>query len=283
MTINTEFLRQLDSFNLIIKKKVTSNFTGERRTDAMGSGLIFRDYSNYVYGDDFKNIDWKVFGKTDKFYVKRYEEDRNLTVHIIIDFSGSMDFGSKIKKYEYASMIALGFSYISMKNNEKFVLSTFDDKLDFFRPSKGKQQVALILSYLNKKKAAGVSSFYDSLVKYKGLITSRSLIVIISDFFYDAQQIQNILHKYKRNKIVLIQVLDPIEKKLDFEGDYELVDLESDARLHTFVDPYLRKKYFEYLELHQNNIKRICGEVRANFYIAGSDENIFDVFYRILY
>lgn len=283
MTINTDFLRQLDSFSLVVKKRVTSSFTGERRAEAMGSGLIFRDYSNYVYGDDFKNIDWKVFGKTDKFYVKRYEEDRNLTVHIILDFSGSMDFGSKTKKYEYASMLGLGFSYIAMKNNEKFVLSTFDDKLDFFRPGKGRQQMASILSYLNKKKAAGVSSFYDSLVKYKGLVTSRSLIVFISDFFYDAQQIQNILHKYKRNKIVLIQVLDPIEKKLDFEGDYELVDLESDARMHTFVDPYLRKKYFEHLEGHQANIKRICGEVRADFYVAGSDESVFDVFYRILY
>src|SRR3989344_8933418 len=111
--IKTDFLRQLDSFTLVIKKRVTSSFTGERRANYVGSGLIFRDYSNYVYGDDFKNIDWRVFARTEKLYVKKYEEDRNLTVHIILDFSGSMDFGSKIKKYEYASMIALGFSYIA--------------------------------------------------------------------------------------------------------------------------------------------------------------------------
>ncbi len=281
--IRSDFLRQLDKFQLVIKKRVTSSFTGERRADTAGTGLIFRDYSNYVFGDDFRSIDWKAYAKTEKLYVKRYEEDRNLTVHIVIDFSGSMDFGNKLKKYEYASMIGLGFSYIALKNNEKFVLSTFDDKLEFFRPKKGAGQIASILAYLNKKQAVGVSSFEKSLIKYKELISARAMVVIVSDFFYDVQQIKGMLHRYKKNKIILIQVLDPLERKLNLEGDYELVDLESDARLHTFVDPYLRKKYFEELELHQAKIRDACGDVKADFYIVGSDENIFDVFYKILY
>ena len=108
--IRTDFLKQLDKFHLVIKKKITSSFVGERRAQVTGSGLIFSDYANYSQGDDFKHIDWKAYAKTEKLYVKRYEEDRNLTVHTVLDFSGSMDFGTKIKKYEYASMIALGFS-----------------------------------------------------------------------------------------------------------------------------------------------------------------------------
>lgn len=281
--IKTDFLKQLDKFNLVIKKKVTSSFTGGRKAETAGSGLIFRDYSNYVFGDDFKNIDWRAYAKTEKLYVKRYEEDRNLTVHIIVDYSGSMDFGSKLKKYEYASMIGLGFAYIALKNNEKFVFATFDDKLDFFKPRKGVRQIAAMLAYLNKKTAVGVSSFEKSLIKYRELINSRALIVFISDFFYDVEQIKNILHRYKKNKIILIQILDPIEKKLDFEGDFDLIDLESDVRMHTFVDPYLRKKYLEELQLHQIKVKSACGEIKADFHIVSSDENIFDVFYRVLY
>lgn len=283
MVIKTDFLQGLDKFSLIIKKKVTSSFTGDRKAETIGSGLIFRDYSNYEYGDDFKNIDWKIYGKTEKLYVKRYEEDRNLTVHIIVDFSGSMNFGNTIKKYEYASMLALGFGYVALKNNERFVLAAFDDKLDFFRPSKGKAQLASMLNYLNEKKPTGVSKFFESLIKYKQLIHSRSLLVIISDFFYDTQQIEQILHRYKKNKIILIQVLDSLEKNMNIEGDYNLVDLESDATLHTFIDPYLRKKYFEDLEKHQAHIRTICDEIKADFYVVGSDEQIFDVFYRILY
>ncbi len=281
--ISTDFLRQLDSFDLVIKKKVTSSFTGERRSDIVGSGLIFRDYVNYNFGDDFKNIDWKVYARSDRLYSKRYEEDRNLTVHIIVDFSGSMNFGRKIKKYEYSSMIALGFAYIALKNNENFVLSSFGDKLEFFRYKKGKKQIASILDYLNKKQASGVTNFYDSLISYKGLVNSRSLIVIISDFFYDLGQIESILNRFKKNKIMLIQVLDELERKFDMEGDYNLEDLESDSKLHTFVDPYLRKKYFEYLEKHQDSIKKVCNKLKVDFQIVDTGEDIFDVFYRILY
>ena len=123
--IETDFLHQLDKFSVIFKKKVTSSFTGERRTAMAGTGLLFRDHVAYGPGADFKHIDWKVYSRTDKLVVKRFEEDRNLTVHVLVDFSGSMNFGSKLKKYEYASMIGLGFVYIALKNNEKFVLSTF--------------------------------------------------------------------------------------------------------------------------------------------------------------
>ena len=134
---------------LVINKKITSSFVGERRSESAGSGLIFKDHSPYVFGDDFKHIDWKVYAKTDKLFVKRYEEDRNLTVHIVIDFSGSMDFGSKVKKFEYASMIGLGFAHIALRNNEKFVLTTFDDKLDFFRAKKPLELAVLRSLYLS--------------------------------------------------------------------------------------------------------------------------------------
>ncbi len=280
--INTDFLRQLEKFNLVIRKKVASSFTGERRADIGGSGLIFRDYSNYQYGDDFKNIDWKAYARTEKFYVKRYEEDRNLTIHILLDLSGSMDFGSKIKKYEFGAMIALGFSYIAMKNNEKFVLSTFDDKLEFFKPQKGKHQLASILEYLNSKQAKGVSSFEKSLLSYRSLINSKAMVIIISDFFYSPEEIKNILHRYKGNKIKLIQTLDYLENNMNLEGDYNLIDLESDARMRTFIDPFLRKQYFEKLNAHNAMIVEACNSVKADFFKVTNDENIFDVFYRIL-
>ena len=282
MVIQTDFLRQLNKFNLVIHKRVASSFTGERRADYTGSGLIFKDYSNYAPGDDFKHIDWTVYGKTEKLYVKRYEEDRNLTVHILLDISGSMNFGTKIKKYEFASMIALGFSYIAMKNNEKFVLSTFDDKLEFFKPKKGGRQLAAILDYLNKKTAKGVSSFEQSLISYKKLVNSRAMIVIISDFFYDIEQIRTILHKYKNNKIKLIQVLDLVERKMNLEGEYNLVDLENDNKMHTYIDPLVRQEYLKKLEEHNAKIISVCAEIKADFYSVDNSENIFDIFYRIL-
>jgi len=282
MTINADFIKHLEKFDIIIKKKIASSFIGERRSERTGSGLVFSDYANYSFGDDFKHIDWKVYGRTDRLFVKRFEEDRNLTVHLIVDFSGSMNFGSSIKKFEYASMVALGFSYIALRNNEKFVLSTFDDKLEFFKPKKGGQQLASILHYLNSKKASGVSSFESSLFQYKALVNSKALIVIISDFFYDIEQIKNVLYRYKNNKVKLVQVLDSMERKLNIDGDYTLIDLESNASMKTFIDPYLKKKYFERLEFHNSKIKDVCGMVGADFYSVSTNQDVFDVFYNIL-
>jgi len=282
MVIDTDFLKQLESLSLVVRKRITSSFIGERKSEYTGSGLIFTDYASYSYGDDFKNIDWKTYGKTERLFVKRYEEDRNLTIHILIDLSGSMDFGTKIKKYEFASKIALGFAYIAMKNNEKFVLSTFDDKLEFFRPQKGKHQLASILDYLNNKKAVGVSSFASSLLAYKNLIHSKAMVIIISDFFYDTEEIMSILQKYKKNKIKLIQILDPIEKNLNIEGDYNLIDLESEVKIRAYIDAFLKNKYFEKLKSHNALIQDACSHSKANFYSVTSDENVFDIFYRIL-
>src|SRR3989344_8086074 len=132
--IDLSFFHKLDRLSLIINKRITSNYTGERSSAYTGKGLLFKDYIIYVPGDDFRSIDWRVFARSDKLFVKRYEEERNLQVHIIVDYSGSMNFGTKYKKSEFAAMIGLGYAYLAMKNNEKFVLSTFGEGLDKYRP-----------------------------------------------------------------------------------------------------------------------------------------------------
>ena len=118
--IETGFLRELDRFSLIIRKRVTSKYTGPRKSVAMGRGMIFKDHRLYAPGDDFRSIDWRVYARTDNLYIKNYEEERNLVVHIILDCSNSMNFGKNITKFEYASMIGIGFAYLAMKENEKF-------------------------------------------------------------------------------------------------------------------------------------------------------------------
>lgn len=280
--IDTEFLDQLDRFSLILKKKLTSSFTGERQTTFAGTGLIFRDHATYAPGDDFKHIDWKVFGRTDKLFVKRFEEDRNLTVHVLVDYSGSMNFGNKTKKYEYAAMIGLGFVYVALKNNERFVLSTFDGKLDLFKPRKGAQQLATIVDYLNKRKPVGTTDLEQALAKYKSLISSKSLIIIVSDFLYDVEAVKSVLYRLNANQIKLVQVLDPIETKLNLEGDYNLIDLESEESMRTFIDPYLRKIYLQKMEDHKTQLIKTCTETGAEFYQVTTDQKIFDVFYTLL-
>ena len=280
--IDTSFLRQLDKFSLIVKKRVTSNYMGDREAKAVGQGLVFEDYAGYAPGDDFRAIDWKVYARTEKLFVKRYEEERNLTVHVVMDFSKSMEFGKKVKKINYASMVGLGFAHIAFKNNEKFVLSTFSNRLDVFRPQRGGGHLAGIVNYLNRRKPAGRSKFQESLINYKKLLSSKSYVVFISDFFYNINEIRNVLYKYRRHKVVLVQVLDPRERDLKLQGDYDLVDLETEEEMKTVLDTHAIKSYHDKLAFHNGAIIKACHDVGGEFYSVSTSTPIFDTFYRIL-
>ncbi|HLD15560.1 MAG TPA: DUF58 domain-containing protein [Candidatus Nanoarchaeia archaeon] len=280
--ITLDFLKHLDKLSLIIRKRIVSNFIGSRQSKATGQGLIFKDHRIYAPGDDYRGIDWRVYGRTDHLYVKKFEEERNLTVHVIIDFSKSMDFGEKIKKSEYASMMGIGFAYMALKNNEKFVISTFSDKLTLFKAKKGRRQLANIINHLNTKTPEGKTDLEASLGRYKKLINSKSLIVIISDFFYDIEQIRNALKKLKRNQLILIQVLDDVEAKLNIEGEFKLKDLEDRSVLRTFISPFLKRNYMTQLHEHDTKIKKVCDEIGAKFFIVDSSTPIYDNFYRML-
>jgi uncharacterized protein (DUF58 family) len=280
--IKLDFLHKLNRFSLILTKKVTSNYIGEKQSAAVGRGLIFKDHTAYVPGEDFRSIDWRVFGRTDKLFVKRYEEERNLTVHVILDMSGSMNFGTGVTKAEYAGMLGLGFGYLALRNNERFVLCTFSDRLDVFKPQKGRRQMTSMLDYLNKKKAKGESKLDDSIGSYKPLIRSRSMVVIISDFLYPIEEIKKALHHLKKQEVLLIQVLDKQEKKLDLEGDYKLTDAESKDTLQTFINPFTKKQYKGMMEEHNSKIQNEAERYGAKFFSTDTGKPVFDAFYEVL-
>ncbi len=280
--IDSEFIHQLDRFSLIINKRITSNYVGERFSRATGRGLIFKDHALYAPGEDFRSVDWRVFGRTDRLFVKRYEEERNLTVHIILDFSASMNFGTHITKADYAGMIAVGFAYLALKNNERFVLSTFSDSLEVFKPKKGRAQLASMVEYLNSRKPKGLSKLEQSLGNYKKMINSRSYVVIISDFLYAIEDIRKALFLFKNHKVVLIQVLDKMERNLELEGDFKLKDLETSEVMRTYINPFGRKQYSKMLSDHIAKIQQVCNEVGAQFFTADTGMSVFDVFFDVL-
>ncbi len=280
--IDTEFLHQLDRFSLIINKRITSNYIGERFSQATGRGLIFKDHTIYAPGEDFRSVDWRVFGRTDKLYIKRYEEERNLVVHVILDFSASMNFGTNMTKAEYASKLGIGFAYLALKNNERFVLSTFSDSLEFFKPKRGRAQLASMVEFLNTKRPKGLTKLDQSLSGYKKLINSRSYVVIMSDFLYPIEDIRGALAHFKNHKVVMIQVLDKLERNLDIEGDFKLRDLETNEVLRTYINPFARKQYSGMLDEHIEKIQQACNEAGAKFFSANTGMSVFDVFFELL-
>ena len=231
MAIDTTFLRELDKLNLLINKRVTSNYIGQKKSIAVGKGLIFKDHRIYAPGDDVKNIDWKVFARTDDYFIKNYEEERNVAVHIILDISNSMDYGKNISKYEYGAMLALGFAYLAVKGNEKVQFSTFSDEIEIFHPNRGFSQVGSMIRHLNEVKPKGNSMIDSCFKKYRHAIGSKSIMIIISDFLMDTTEIEKATFALGKQELKFVQVLDPVEKNLAIEGEYDLEDSETGLKL----------------------------------------------------
>jgi uncharacterized protein (DUF58 family) len=273
-----EFLSQLDRFRLVLKKNISSQYQGSRKTTAAGSGLTFKDYKDYVAGDDFRNLDWRVYARTDKLYVRRYEEERDLTVHIILDASGSMDFGTP-SKFDYASLLGTGFAYLAFKNNEKFDFSTFAETFSPVRARKGRKQLLRLLDYLKESDVDGKTEFSESMESAKKQISSKSLVIILSDFLYDHKEVSQTLARFRKSQVLCIQVLDPVEKSFAIEGDMILEDAEEKTTLRTFITRRVKHKYREALEDHNAHVKDACEDIGAGFVSVSSDMEIFDAFF----
>jgi len=180
-------------------------------------------------------------------------------------------------------MIGLGFAYMALKNNERFVLSTFSDRLEFFKPRRGKKQIMSIVDFLGHKKPKGDMKLDEASALYKKKVSKqRSLMVIISDFLFPVEEIKSCLYRFKDNDLILIQVLDVVERTLNIEGDLRLLDLETNAHMRTYISPYLKKHYSQMLNDHIARIDQACDAVGAEFYSANTGQDIFDVFYDVL-
>ena len=280
--IDTSFLDELRKFSLIVHKRVTSTYSGPRRSIAPGRGISFKEHRIYAPGDDIRLIDWNVYARTDDFYIKNFEEERNLTVHIIVDYSESMNFGKKFTKFDFACMLGVGFAYLAMKENEKFQFSTFSEDINVFQPKKGMSQLASMVYYLNSLKTKGLSRLLDAITHYKKFIVGKSMIILISDFLISIDEVKEALYRLGRHEVKIIHILDSVEKDLALAGDHILKDSETKEELRTNISPSLRTKYQDMLDEHAKEIEKACITLGYGYHLITTDKALFDAFYEIL-
>jgi len=277
--IDTSFFKELDRFSFMVRKRVSTAYSGSRRSILKGRGMEPVSYREYTQGDDIKTIDWKVYGRTEKLYVKEFEEEKSLTTHILLDTSKSMDFRNK---FNYAAMLALGFAYLVTKDNEKFSVATFGEEINITKPRRGRKYLSQTIDLLNSTELLGQTRFDYCMEKYANVIKSRSLVIIISDFMADAQGIKNSIFRLGDNELLIVQVLDPIEKNLDLGGEAKLIDLETDAKMDIYTSPRLRAEYQKKLNDHNAKIKETCNAVGADFHTVTTDKPVFDAIFEVV-
>ena len=273
--MDTEFLAELERFTLLVRKRVSTAYTGARRSVKVGRGISPVGYREYRKGDDFKFVDWKVYARTEKLYVREHEEERSLSVHLLLDASSSMAYG---EKFPFASKVSMGFAYMAIKENEKFSISKFGEMLEPGETRGGRRNLFKAMEDLDRTAPSGGTDFRRMAEQFDLTIRSTSLVVVVSDFLDDVESLVAGIYKLSAHDLILIQILDPAEADLDFEGDLRFIDMESKESVMTRVTPKVREEYAAKMKAHDRRIRETCNAAGADFFRYTTDMPIFDVF-----
>ncbi len=279
--ITESFLKDLEKFVLITKKRITSKYSGSRKSVLGGRGLTIKEYRPYTIGDDIRLIDWKVYAKTDDLFIKVYEEDKDLSVNVILDSTLSMSFGKSITKFDYSAMISSGFLFLALKENERFRYSFIHDDIELYSLKRGKKHFANFVSIVNKKKPFGKLNLYNALEKQKSFLKQKSMIVLLSDFLFSLEEIEKSLYLLKGNEVKIIRVLDEEELNPSFLGEYILKNKELDEEKKIFSDNNVILEYKKNLKVHGDNIRKICNNLNFEYYSFSTKKPIFDSLYEL--
>jgi uncharacterized protein (DUF58 family) len=275
-------LARIGSLDLRARLIVEGLMTGMHRSPYQGISVEFAQHRPYVAGDDIRHVDWKVFGRSDKIYLKQYLEETNLHLICIVDASESMGYGTVRSdgatwtKYDHATAIAASLSYMAIQQQDSVGLAIFDQALArYFKPSNSPGQWKVVVNELQQMPRWNKTHTGKILDQIAEKLSHRSLIVILSDFFDDLDGIaQGLRHlRYKKHEIMAFQILDPAEIEFPFEDVTLFKGLEEAGELLT--EPRsLREGYIEQLSLFTEELKKACRGMHIDFQRYSSGESL---------
>jgi uncharacterized protein (DUF58 family) len=273
-------LARINSLDLRARLIVEGLMTGMHRSPYQGISVEFAQHRPYVPGDDIRHVDWKVYAKSDKIYLKQYLEETNLHLICVVDASESMGYGSVTNgnetwtKYDHATAIAASLSYMAIQQQDSVGLAIFDQALSrYFKPSNSPGQWKVVVQELQQIPRWNKTNTGKILDQLAEKLTHRSLIVILSDFFDDIESIQKGLRhlRYKKHEMMVFQVMDPAEIEFPFDDVTLFKGLEEAGELLT--EPRsLREGYLAQLGQFTDELKKICRGMRVDFARMNSGE-----------
>lgn len=288
--MNLEEVRKYKSLDILARQVVEGFITGMHKSPFHGFSVEFAEHRPYNVGQSTKNIDWKLFAKTDKLYVKRFDEETNLRCHLVLDTSSSMYFPKdEHKKIKFAVYAAASLAYLLKKQRDAFGLSLFNDTLEFQSEVKSSQShFNLLLNELDnvliKKPILAKTNVAEVLHLLASKIHKRSMVILFTDMFeptHDLDPIFNALQhlKHKKHEIIVFHTLDS-EKEMDFEYSnrpYKFVDSESQETIKLYPHE-VQKVYKEKMQGFYKELKDRCGMNKIDFIPADVNKDFSQIF-----
>lgn len=284
--LRPDAVSKLSSMELRARLVVEGFITGLHKSPYHGFSVEFAEHRQYMPGDEIRRIDWRVYGKTDRFYVKQFEEETNLKSYIVMDTSASMRFASetpkgeakRLSKMEYASYVAASLSYLMVQQRDAVGLTLFDASIrTSIPPHATKQHLRRILAELQNVQPTERTNSAAALHQLAERISRRGLVVILSDLFDDPIQVMAALKHFRHNhhEVIVMHILDPLERSFAFGSDAVFRDAETGETITT--QPYhIQQAYQEAMQQFMERYKRECRENSID-YILLDTATPFDV------
>ncbi len=266
--LSPQFLSQLSKMEMKARFVVEGFLIGLHRSPYHGFSVEFAEHRQYMPGDPIRDIDWKVYAKTDRYYIKEYEEETNLKAYILLDASASMGYRSNgITKLEYGSYLAAALGYLMLKQKDAVGLAIFDEGMrSYLPPRSARSHLHDLLKELVKLKPSHTTQVSSTFHQLAERIRRRGLVVIISDLFSEPEDIlMGLKHfRYKKNEVIVFHILDPMEKSFTYQREAIFVDMETGEEILT--QPWqIRKNYQEQIRDLVQLYKAKCGEGKIEY------------------
>ena len=228
-------IAKLSSMELRARAIVEGHYSGQHRSPYRGASVEFADHREYAPGDELRHLDWKVYGRTDRFYIKEYDAETNLSAHLLLDTSASMSFGSgEITKLDYARFLCAGLAYLTIRQRDAASLTTFDAQIRERLPALTKRaHLQRIFETLDAVQPGRDTNIAGILEQVATTVTRRGIIVLVSDLLDEPEEVLRGLgyFRHRGHDVMLLHVMDPAEMQFNFRGPTLFEDLETGERL----------------------------------------------------
>lgn len=290
LLFDSTFLSKLEQLYLLARKLFRGEHRAERRSRQIGSSLEFADYRNYTSGDDLRSIDWNIYGRLDRLFVKLFEQEQDLHIYFLIDASESMkwlpgDAAGRSTKFDSARRIAASLAYIGLTNLDRVNVHWFGDSLgDDLGLTRGRSQFHKILEFLRRgPDLGGQTRLLPTVRTFTQRVKRRGLVFILSDFFDPAGYEEAFaMLRHSQFEAHLIQILDPAEIRPTATGDLRLIESESGTALEITASESLLRRYHEEVDAFLTQLENHCTQRGLGYAQARTDVPFEDLVLRVL-
>jgi len=278
-------IARLAAVPLFSRRPMVGNVSGMHASPHRGASVEFAEYRRYVPGDDLRRLDWRAFGRTDRYYVKEFEADTNLRLCLVVDTSGSMGFGSTgVTKLEYARRIAGSLASLAIQQGDAVGLTCIAQEIvRNIPPRRTPSHLRGIFDVLQNAQTQGKTQLIQRLHEFAETTAQRALVVVISDLFVDSDTLREAFDhlRFRRHDVAVFQLLDPQELNFDFRRPTRFVDMEGETTL--LADPSeITERYKAALSKHLHSISSIMLESAVDYTQVRIDEDYEQVLFRFL-